>query len=91
MRSVGQRRRELETDRTIRELLEQQPGTGRVIDAYLWAYPRSPRRSKASLAAGLLAIGAYVCLVVGRVPGGSGSAAGNTDRPQRVGRLRPGA
>jgi prolipoprotein diacylglyceryl transferase len=47
--------------------------------------------SGSQLTAAALAIGSYVCLVTGRVPGSSGSAAGDTDRPKRVGRLRPGA
>lgn len=61
--SVAARRAMLLEDPYIRELLASRPELASVLDAYLWAYPRSPRHSRRALIGALAVIGSGLFVV----------------------------
>jgi hypothetical protein len=56
-RSTSQRKAELLRDPHLQEMLIRQPELEQTLDAYLWAYPRSPTHSRRTLILTTAAIG----------------------------------
>jgi hypothetical protein len=56
-RPVSSRKAELLSDPHLADIVERRPELDRMIDAYLWAYPQSPLRSRRSALIGIALIG----------------------------------
>jgi hypothetical protein len=55
-RPVSSRKAELLSDPHLADIVERRPELEKAIDAYLWAYPRSPLRSRRSALMGIVLI-----------------------------------
>lgn len=63
-RSISERRATLHEDPHLRELFSAHPELAEVAEAFLWAYPHSPRRSRLRLAlVGVLGVGVVIGVV----------------------------